>query len=562
MRLVPMASLLRHIGLVLVMLAFLMPGHYLPWASFQSQWVAALGTVILALAAARSAAQSRRGIAISPFAALALACAAVPPLQWAWGLLDFASDAWLAASYWVAFSLATVCGTEWAQQRRSEWLDALFAAFMAAAGVSVALALIQWLSVDASQLWVAAAPPGARPFANLGQPNHLALLLMLGVVGAIRSHLRRSLGGATTSILLIWFGLGLVMAQSRTGWLMVVVLVLWWWANRLRLPQLPVRSVALAVSLFVFAVLSWDSVNAALDITPLNNLEERLQAGPRTLIWQTMIGAVERSPWTGYGFNQVVRGHQAIAAELEPVHRMLESAHNLALDAALWAGVPFALVLALAAGAWLYVKVRNCSNLDDWSALAAIAAMLVHSMFEFPLEHAYFLLPLGLLMGSFPQAVHTLPQRMIAWPLALPTLAMATLLFAISGEYLQIEHANHRLRLALSGIGNAVTADTAPPDVWLLDGPREYHRLMMTPAREGMPKAELDWMQRVTQRYAFPPAMLRYALAAGLNGRKAEAALTLRRLCSMHPPQRCDEGRDAWQVAQKRWAVLNGISVP
>ena len=343
---------------------------------------------------------------------------------------------------------------------------------------------------------------------------------------------------------------------------MVAVLVLWWWANRRQLPQLPVRSVALAVSLFVFAVLSWDSVNAVLDLTPLNNLGERLQAGPRTLIWQTMIGAVARSPWTGYGFNQVVRGHQAIATELEPVHRMLESAHNLALDAALWAGVPFALVLALAAGAWLYVKFRNCSNLDDWSVLAAIGAILGHSMFEFPLEHAYFLLPLGLLMGSFPQAVTTLPRRMIAWPLALPTLAMATLLFVIGGEYLQIEQANHRLRLALSGIGNTATADAAPPDVWLLDGPREYHRLMLTSAREGMPKAELDWMQRVTRRYAFPPAMLRYALATGLNGREAEAALTLRQLCAMHSPQRCDEGRDAWRAAQTRWAVLGKISAP
>ena len=41
---------------------------------------------------------------------------------------------------------------------------------------SVGLALLQWLSIGLGGLWVAAIPPGARPFANLGQPNQLAML--------------------------------------------------------------------------------------------------------------------------------------------------------------------------------------------------------------------------------------------------------------------------------------------------------------------------------------------------------------------------------------------------
>ena len=558
----PAARLGRDFGIAFLALAFLMPGHYLPWASFQGQWVAALGAVLVVFSAARLAGQTGKSIIVPPVALLLLACAAVPVVQWMGGLLDFASDAVLASAYWVALALAVIGGTAWSQQERSDWLDRLFAALIAASGVSVALACAQWLVLDLSQLWVAAAPPGARPFANLGQPNHLALLLILGVVGTIRAYMRHALGGATASLLLAWLGLGLVMTQSRTGWLMVALLFLWWWNLRLRLPLLAAGKVCLAASLFVVAVLSWDKLNDVLLLTRLNNLGERLQAGPRALIWQTMLGAIERSPWLGYGFNQVVLGHQAVAADLEPVRRMLESAHNLALDLALWAGVPFALTLVLGVGAWLFAKVRACRDLDDWSVLAAIGAILTHAMFEFPLEHAYFLLPLGLLMGSFPQASSATPQRFIAWPLALPALAMTVLLFVIGNEYLQVEEANHRVRLALFGVGNPAGADAAPPEVWLLDGPREYHRLMLTPAREGMPKAELDWMQRVTQRYAFPPAMLRYALAAGLNGREAEAALTLRRLCSMHPPQRCDESRGAWRAAQRRWAVLDGISAP
>ena len=552
----------RDIGLSFLAMAFLMPGHYLPWASFQSQWVAAFGAALVVFSAARVVGQAGRGIAIPPVAVLLLACAAIPALQWLGGQLHFASDAVLASAYIVAFALAMTGAAAWSQHGRSDWLDRLFAALIAAAGVSVALACAQWLSLDVSQLWLASLPPGARPFANLGQANHLALLLVLGVVGTIRAHSRQALGGATAPLMLIWLGLGLAMTQSRTGWLMVALLVLWWWSNRSRLPQLAVGRVLFAASIFVVTVLSWDALNDALQLQRLNTMAERLQAGPRALIWQTMLVAIERSPWIGYGFNQVVFAHQAAATELEPVHRMLESAHNLVLDVALWVGVPFAMTLMFAVGAWLFAKVRACRDLDDWSVLAAIGAILTHAMFEFPLEHAYFLLPLGLLMGSFPQASIAAPQRVIAWPLALPVLAMTVLLFVIGNEYLRVEQANRQVRLALFGVGDPAGADAAPPDVWLLDAPREYHRLMLTRASEGMSTDELDWMRRVTQRHAFPPAMLRYALAAGLNGRHAEAELTLRRLCSMHSPLRCEESRNAWQAAQRRWPSLARVSAP
>ena len=41
-----------------------------------------------------------------------------------------------------------------------------------------------------------------------------------------------------------------------------------------------------------------------------------------------------------------------------------------------------------------------------------------------------------------------------------------------------------------------------------------------------------------------------------------EAALTLRQLCSMHPPTRCDEAREAWRAAQVRWPSLALILAP
>jgi len=95
-----------------------------------------------------------------------------------------------------------------------------------------------------------------------------------------------------------------------------------------------------------------------------------------------------------------------------------------------------------------------------------------------------------------------------------------------------------------------------------LDGPREYHRFMITPARVDMSAEEVDWMRRVMQRNAYPPAMMRSALAAGLNGRPEEAAQTLRRLCHMHVELRCEEARASWSAAQQQFAVLRPIPAP
>lgn len=549
-------------GLLFLSLAYLMPGHYLPWASFQNQWVAAFGAALIASATVLHAWRGSVPVAIPPLALGAAALASVPMLQWASGQVLFFSDALLSSSYLLAFAICVAAGAVWAAQARSSWLDGLFAAIAIAATFSVGLALTQWLSMEVSQVWVARAPPGARPFANLGQPNHFALLLILGLIGTWRAHVRGALRGSVAMLLTLWLGLGLVMTQSRAGWLVVALLMLWALLKRQCLPGITPTRVGVVAALFVMGVLGWDGLNHALGLTQTSDLVERLQAGPRSLIWLASLDAIGQSPWFGYGANQVVLGHQAAATSAPAVHRMIESAHNLILDTALWVGVPLALVLVLAVGRWLIARGRACAGVDDWAVLAAVGSIGLHSMVEFPYEHAYFLLPLGFLMGTFPASPPAARPRQGAIALAMAIFAMTVLLLAVGAEYLKVEQANRQARLAMVGVGSPASAESAPPEVLLLDAPREYHRLMLTPARESMSESELDWMRRVTRRHAFPPAMLRYALAAGLNGRPDEAQQTLARLCSMHPPPRCDEARAAWRTAQARWPVLEAVPAP
>ena len=65
-----------------------------------------------------------------------------------------------------------------------------------------------------------------------------------------------------------------------------------------------------------------------------------------------------------------------------------------------------------------------------------------------------------------------------------------------------------------------------------------------------------------SRRFAYAPAMLRYALAAGLNGDPAAAQLTLARLCRVHRATRCEEAREAWQSLQQRYPEMARVRLP
>jgi hypothetical protein len=194
--------------------------------------------------------------------------------------------------------------------------------------------------------------------------------------------------------------------------------------------------------------------------------------------------------------------------------------------------------------------------------LAAVGVIGAHAMVEYPLQYTYYLLPLGLLVGLLDGPARAIGSRGAGgWQLTAPAMAMAALVVWIAVEYLRVEQAHRDLRLQQFGIG-AGAPPVPPPQVLLLDAPRELHRLMAARARAGMGAEELDQLRRAVSRYPFPPAMLRLAVAVGLNGAPDEAALILRRLCAMHPSKRCAEARESWRVAGETYPELRAVPAP
>ena len=75
------------------------------------------------------------------------------------------------------------------------------------------------------------------------------------------------------------------------------------------------------------------------------------------------------------------------------------SAHNLILEMLVWNGVVLGTAIIAYALWWLYQLCKQRGSIESVVALAAVGCVLIHAMFEFPQNYAYFLLPMGFLLG-------------------------------------------------------------------------------------------------------------------------------------------------------------------
>jgi len=548
-------------GLAILLLAFLLPGHYPPWVAFEQQTTAAVGMLLVGGVSLARAVAGRQRVPVA--AVVVLLTAMVPMLQWGLGQLDFLTDAILPTAYLLGLAVSIQVASNAGEDQARSLLDGLGVVFIIASAVSVALAGMQWLGMTWG-IFLVEMGPGQRPFANLAQPNHLATLLALGVMATVRFHEQRRLPGAAAALVVTWMGLGMLLTQSRTAWVFVFLFVLWWAFMRRRVGlRLPAVGVASAVGLFAAGVVAWPRVSQAFGLA-VYTMQERLHTGTRWAHWQTLWDATWRAPWAGYGWGQVGLAQQEAALDHPVVQEWVQNSHNLLLDLLIWNGVPLGLLLFVLLAAWVVRHIRACRTLDQWILLGSIGAVLAHSLLEYPLDYTYFLLPVGLMMGLLesiapPQtARRTLPRIAVAAGIAL----CMGLTGWIAHEYLQIQESARQMRFALLRVGDRTPMQVPPPDVILLDGPREFHRFWAMQAAPNMTAEQLDWMRRVSRRYPVPPAMLRYATAAALNGRLEEATTVLGRLCKIHEQVRCDEGREAWGALQERYPVAKQVRYP
>lgn len=541
------------IAAVLALGSWLAPNHYFPWPSFHGQVTAVGAMAILAtivLVQTRAKEQAWPWLAV-----LSLVVAVVPWLQYAAGLIGFSGDAWLVSGYLCGFALSLYIGRCIV---RSAGLGAMLeiGSSLAISGslLCMWLALYQWFWLTYLGPFALDLPaPLTRAHGNIGQPNWFALVLTLGTIACANLYERARIGGFTALLATGFFALGVVMSQSRAailiwiavaGWLMVA-------SRRGALRRVSAAKVLLGLAVAAFAFLAWtpllDFRLHVWGISDARALNGMTSTGMRPLHWATMIDAIGRSPWFGYGWNQVPAAQYLVAPDHPPTMELLGDSHNLILDLMVHNGAILGSVIIIAMTWWLARHLTGARNADRVMAASAVLTFALASMVEFPLNFTFFLLPVGLVMGGlsadapWDKAV-SLPR----WVAPLLLIALSALTVVVTKEYLHAEEDLRTMRFEQQRIGKPVPR-TFADDARVLTQLSAFFKFAdKRHDRGNLSEDELAWQRKVVMRHPNWSLLSIYAGELARNGRPDDAAAVLTRICRTQKAEDC-------KLAQLRW---------
>lgn len=551
-----------------VPLAWLLPSHFPPWLCAWQE-----GFAIAALALAALTSRGAGTVAMGWLVAMSIALTSIA-LQSLTGRIAYGGDATMAGLYVVLFGLALAVGaaqTGGASRsdsagQRSDFLTTFALGTLAAALISTAIAFAQWARATLPLIWMVDIPPGAVPFANLAQPNHFNSAAFLGLCALALLREVRALGGTGFWLGAIFLLAGMVMSGSRTAWVQLAILaamVAWFgWRRSL---TVGLASAALLIALYVVLHQTWSSLDGWMMRGSARPMDEKMLAGARPQVWADMLRAVAQEPWWGHGWQQVTAAQQRVALERPPVPVFFEHfdhSHNLLLDLLVWAGIPAGGTIIILGAVTLARLLRRLDDVRVIWSMVAVLGIGAHAMLEYPLEYAYFLVPIGLLLGAGHALTH--PAQGVRMPRAViisTGLGVAILLAVIGRDYVEAEENFRTLRFEAARIG-ATGITSKAPDLRVLTHLEAFLDFARTEARPGMSAQEIDRMRHVSERFGIPATLLRYALASGLNGRPDDASRSLARICHIHSKRRCNEAREAWRALQLRYEVLRPIAPP
>ena len=519
-----MASRIWAVGLLLVGLAWMSYDHYRPWLNFHAEALACAGVLVLTVGVLLERGASRSWPRICIWLLLA---AVAPWAWWALGIGLFAGDALVASMYLMAFAAAVVVGHHWAQ-RVGPW-QAVLAWFVAlVAGLSATVGLVQWLRLtEPFGMYVVQTDIGERALGNIGQPNQLGTLLLMGMAALLMLFETRRLGRVAFVFCVGYLTLVLAMTQSRAALLSTAAMTIFLLVKSSRLTRLrpaPLLVWALTVVVLLLSVplfAEWLLLGEARGVAGMTLTSDRLQ------IWGQVLAGIVQSPWVGYGWNQTPTAHVAGALAV-PGTLTYTNAHNLALDLVAWNGIPLGLLWIGLVAWWLWSRLRAVQEPAAIAALAALLPLTIHSLVEYPFAYAYFLILGGLLIGVV-EACHpgsrvaSLRRRWV-WVMLVPWAVAGV--FA-ANEYLLVEEDFRIVRFENMRIGQTPPEYQAP-QIRLLSQLGEMLYAARARPAPNMPSSEIDRLRKVALRFPWGALHLRYAYTLALNGDPEGAAHHMR----------------------------------
>jgi hypothetical protein len=218
------------------------------------------------------------------------------------------------------------------------------------------------------------------------------------------------------------------------------------------------------------------------------------------------------------------------------------------------------LAISIALLVWGWRKVRAVRHAEETILVLFLAVVANHAMLELPLHYAYFLLPVGLVMGMLNTRLGETPVFfMPRWMSIGVWFIVSLFLVLIIRDYAQIETSHENFRMEKMRIK---VRHLDPPEVLLLTQWREFIEVTRIEATPNMSPAEIDKIRHVANFFAGPLFIHKLATALALNHQPDEARLWLKRLCKSAPDQDCIDAQAVWQKQSLKYPDIAAIHWP
>ena len=393
-----------------MLLAFNQP----PSSTFLNQAAALIGwgAWLVVLCGALSAGGVRRTnglLALQGALVLLLGCALVSPL---WAGLPWS----LSLSYAAVIGAAALAVQAGAGVAPSNFGLPVFRAFCIGMVVAGTLSSIVGIIQVVAPGWsagdlISRSYIEGRAVGNMRQPNHLSSLLLWATVAVVWLGEARALRRSVSMLLAVLFIFVVVLTASRTGALSLLLLLAWGAFDK-RLSPAARRLLCLSP---LIGLAFWYGTGVWADQTHhVFGGETRFSgkgdvSSSRFGIWSNTLALIRMHPWSGVGFGEFNFAWTLTPFPGRPV-AFFDHTHNIVLQFLVELGLPLGLVvlglLMLALVQALRGALRPAlADAAPGDALLRPAAfmivllILLHSLLEYPLWYAYFLLPAAFAFG-------------------------------------------------------------------------------------------------------------------------------------------------------------------
>jgi len=455
---------LTHISLILVGLMWVLPFlnyiHEYPITTFYQEWSSALlGVMALTLLVTRDYWDQPEIPRIAQFPA---ALIGVVLLQWGLGMVAYFDQAMLYILYLLLGGLLMLLGARLRERLGIAKTAMVLAIFLLlGAELSALIGVLQHYRWHTPLDWVISGKVYASVYGNIGQPNHFANYIALGLISLGLLVQQQKLRAGYVVLLAMPLLFVMTLSGSKSSWLYLVMMagLAGWWARRdpnyrpmlryclLLIAGFGIMHMVVQLPFMAGEGSTTDTLQRLIGDKASSGIrlfDDKDSGGIRLFLWRESAMMFMQSPWLGVGFGQFAWQHFQMLPEMPPlgIQGMYHNAHNLIFQIAAEAGIAGLAALLLPLGIWLSGLRRSTFEAAHWWGYAALGVMAIHSLLEYPLWYAHFMAIAAFLLGMLDETRYRLEMRNIGRisVAAILLLGMVTLV-QLMGGYRNLEQA-------------------------------------------------------------------------------------------------------------------------